>query len=148
MGTFLYTAPEVATGKYDEKCDIYSLGIVLVEMFSNFDTAMERADVLMRLRSEGRVPDEWEESRPVQFKLAKRMVASKAADRPSCGEILTELLQEGLWTKADSTIMAAVFVDLQARIVELEAKLNRKDQEMAELRRLLHENGISHGHIT
>lgn len=147
VGTFLYTAPEVATGKYDEKCDVYSLGIVLVEMFSNFDTAMERADVLMRLRSEGCVPAEWEEARPIQSRLAKRMVALEPADRPSCGEILTELLQEGLWTKVDSTTMATTFVDLKARIVELEAKLNCNDQKMEELQRLLYEKGISHGHM-
>ena len=41
VGTFLYTAPEVATGRYNAKCDTYSLGIVLVEIFSNFTTNME-----------------------------------------------------------------------------------------------------------
>jgi serine/threonine protein kinase len=28
VGTFLYTSPEVATEVYDEKCDVFSLGVV------------------------------------------------------------------------------------------------------------------------
>jgi translation initiation factor 2-alpha kinase 4 len=148
VGTFLYTAPEVATGNYNEKCDVYSLGICLVEMFSNFGTAMERADVLMQLRSEGRVPSEWEEANPVQAQLAKRMVAPEPTDRPSCGEILTEMLQQGLWTRSDSTALATVVADLHARIMELEAILKTKDHKVAELLRLLDAHGVSHEHIS
>lgn len=39
----------MATGRYGEKCDVFSLGIVLVELFSNFTTGMERAAVLGEL---------------------------------------------------------------------------------------------------
>jgi serine/threonine protein kinase len=148
VGTFLYTAPEVATGKYNEKCDVYSLGICLVEIFSNFDTAMERADVLMQLRSEGRVPSEWEDAYLFQAQLAKRMVAPEPTDRPSCGEILTEMLQQGLWTRVDSTVMATAVADMHARIVELEAELKTKDHKVAELLTLLDEHGVSHEHTS
>jgi serine/threonine protein kinase len=33
-GTASYTAPEVKTRKYDTKADIYSLGVIIEEMFN------------------------------------------------------------------------------------------------------------------
>jgi serine/threonine protein kinase len=37
---------ENATVNYDEKCDIYSLGVVLFEMYYPFGSGMERNKVL------------------------------------------------------------------------------------------------------
>ena len=65
VGTTFYRAPEqegfksraTRQGKdtsYDMKADIYSLGVVLFELFSEpFPTYMERAETLSRLRGEG-----------------------------------------------------------------------------------------------
>jgi hypothetical protein len=41
---------------YDEKVDIYSLGIIFFELYYPFSTVMERANVLRDIRLEGRVP--------------------------------------------------------------------------------------------
>ena len=51
-GTPFYSAPEqnVNEGRYDHKADMYSLGVVLFEMFRPpFDTFMERAKALSAL---------------------------------------------------------------------------------------------------
>ena len=50
VGTVFYTANEVATGDYDEKVDMYSLGIIFFEMCYPLATGMERARILNNLR--------------------------------------------------------------------------------------------------
>ena len=51
VGTTLYMSPEQRAGKpYDHKVDIYSAGVLLLEMFHPFDTQMERFHVLMNLQ--------------------------------------------------------------------------------------------------
>ncbi|CAG8506866.1 2265_t:CDS:10, partial [Dentiscutata heterogama] len=55
VGTLLYGAPEVATNpvvgtRYNQKVDIYSLGIILFEIFYKFSTEMERRITILNLR--------------------------------------------------------------------------------------------------
>ena len=53
IGTALYVATEVLTGKgrYNEKIDMYSLGIIFFEMVHPFSTCMERVMILKDLRT-------------------------------------------------------------------------------------------------
>jgi translation initiation factor 2-alpha kinase 4 len=52
IGTVTYAAPEQLSGRtYCVKSDIYSLGIILYEMYNKFTTGMERATSLANLRS-------------------------------------------------------------------------------------------------
>lgn len=142
VGTYLYAAPEVSTGNYSEKCDVFSLGIILVEMFSDFHTGMERVEVLGNLRSEGVLPKDWEAANHFQASLARRMVSKDSKSRPSCMEILGEMLREGILAQPDTGTLADLVTCLQSRVMELEARLKEKDEENAGLRRLLGENEV------
>lgn len=51
-GTFLYSAPEIlASSTCTPLSDIYSLGVIMVELFAAFETGMERAIVLQSIKS-------------------------------------------------------------------------------------------------
>jgi len=129
VGTFLYKAPEIDTGKYSDKCDVYSLGIVLVELFSSFDTAMERAEILINLRH-GKLPDEWTSTHPTQAALALCMLSIDPSERPSCRDLLNKVQP----TPSKS-------------LLRLKQELQKKDKTIQELRQLLDSHGIPHDHI-
>jgi eukaryotic translation initiation factor 2-alpha kinase 4 len=160
VGTYLYKAPEVATGHYTEKCDIYSMGVVLVELLSQFDTAMERAHVLGLLRR-GQLPDDWVAQHPIPAALARRMLATDPAARPSCREILQLLTTAAtgnatphrmLSLSSCSSISASCATvsdeeDLRVRIKHLKAQVESKDRTIMQLRKLLDNHCISHSHV-
>ncbi len=143
VGTYLYRAPEVATGRYNEKCDVYSLGILLVEIFGNFETAMERAKVLGDLKENfslsRRADNDKDASLPFHTRLAYKMIAADPNDRPSCIEILKDLeelcrLQSREDVSASSTL-ARDNLRQQALLIE-------KDREIARLKSILKAHGI------
>ncbi len=60
VGTGFYRAPEqLKSHKYNEKADIYSLGIIMFELFYQFRTAMERADVLKDITANHQLPKDF-----------------------------------------------------------------------------------------
>ncbi|RNA29187.1 eukaryotic translation initiation factor 2-alpha kinase 1, partial [Brachionus plicatilis] len=61
VGTTLYASPEQLNGKiYDLKTDIYSLGIILFELFCPFNTEMERIILIRELKVDQKLPQKME----------------------------------------------------------------------------------------
>ncbi|XP_050296030.1 eIF-2-alpha kinase GCN2 isoform X2 [Anthonomus grandis grandis] len=90
VGTALYVAPEINSASravYNEKVDIYSLGIILFEMsYRPLPTAMERIKVLTKLRmKEVLLPDDFCTKK--QF-LIKWLLNHDIAKRPTSLELL------------------------------------------------------------
>ena len=143
VGTYLYRAPEVATGRYNEKCDVYSLGILLVEIFGNFETAMERAKVLGDLKerfSVSRRDDKEKDALlPFHTRLAHRMIAADPNERPSCAEILEEVDD---FCRLEPRQEFPVSSSLARDYLQQQALLIEKDREIARLRNILKLNGI------
>lgn len=51
--------------------DLYSLGVVVFEMWHPFSTAMERAVLLRELREAGKLPPAWEAAHPQVARLIR-----------------------------------------------------------------------------
>ena len=95
IGTSYYISPEIVQGwaSYDDRVDIFSLGVVTFELWHSFATAMERAVLLSDLRENGRMPVEFEAKHPAVAQLVRWLMAPSPAERPHAVEVLrSELL--------------------------------------------------------
>ena len=93
IGTSVYVAPEVKSsggGNYNEKADMYSLGVCLFEMSHPLPTAMERARTLDALRKEPcEFPTAFDEpEKALQKEITRSLLRHKVCQRPSSQELL------------------------------------------------------------
>ncbi|XP_066496677.1 eukaryotic translation initiation factor 2-alpha kinase 1 isoform X2 [Tiliqua scincoides] len=88
VGTCLYASPEQLQGcHYDFKSDMYSLGVILLELFQPFGTEMERTEVLMDLRNSG-IPLSFSQKWPTQTKYVKLLTSRVPSRRPTASQVL------------------------------------------------------------
>lgn len=102
VGTPLYTSPEQEKGgSYDNKTDIYSLGLIFCEMLCVFGTTHERYQTLTRLREKHELPENIFNRFPRYSEglktLVLKMTRKAPSDRPSAEDLLKEVdcLSEG-----------------------------------------------------
>ncbi|XP_039282122.1 eIF-2-alpha kinase GCN2-like [Nilaparvata lugens] len=95
VGTALYVAPELNTfgvkASYDQKVDIYSLGVIFFEMcYHPVSTAMERLKILTDLRQPDCIfpSDFLEDKKPEQAHVVRWLLNHDACRRPSSQELL------------------------------------------------------------
>ena len=84
VGTIFYRSPEQeAPGEvYDDKADIYALGIILFELFHPFGSASERVALLSELRKERHVPSDFMRWREKGSEMAEeKKVAGKDREK-------------------------------------------------------------------
>uniref|UniRef100_UPI00398F514C eukaryotic translation initiation factor 2-alpha kinase 1 n=1 Tax=Pristiophorus japonicus TaxID=55135 RepID=UPI00398F514C len=92
VGTCLYASPEQLQGShYDFKSDMYSVGIILLELYQPFGTEMERNKTLMALR-EGHISEDFTHRWPVHTKYIKMLTSKTASHRPSAVKMLASEL--------------------------------------------------------
>eukprot|EP00003_Mantamonas_plastica_P022133 TRINITY_DN370_c2_g1_i5.p1 TRINITY_DN370_c2_g1~~TRINITY_DN370_c2_g1_i5.p1 ORF type:complete len:846 (+),score=302.89 TRINITY_DN370_c2_g1_i5:585-3122(+) len=118
IGTMTYAAPEqMESEKYDEKVDVFSCGVILLELYWPTETKMERARLLDNLRNRI-LPEELKQSRPGLCAHILRMTDPDPQNRPCAQELL------------DSDLF-------QDEFLELVSLLKEKDAEIEELRKRL-----------
>ena len=82
-------APEILSSQVcTTKSDIYSLGIILFELLTHFDTAMERVVTLNELKSTGVIPQFFRDQFPSQSLLLEELIAVDTQSRPTAQEVL------------------------------------------------------------
>lgn len=102
-GTPLYTAPEQASDLfYNERTDVYTLGIILFEMLSNFKTMHRRIDKIMMLKDKGQIEESFKNQYPCEAALILKLTERVNDDRPKCWEIF-KLKEFEDWVKELST---------------------------------------------
>ena len=89
-GTGFYIAPEIelANKFYDEKVDIFSLGIVVFELWNSFDTEMERFVTLKELREKSKLPEHFAKAHPEVGQFVAWLLNADPAARPTALEAL------------------------------------------------------------
>lgn len=92
IGTALYVASEVITshGNYNEKVDMYSLGVIFFEMVYPFDTGMERINVIKKLRnSDVEFPSDFDsEKLKTEKKIIRLLLDHDPNKRPTAAALL------------------------------------------------------------
>lgn len=95
VGTELYIAPEVrAEQQYGSKVDIFAVGIIVVELWSHFQTEMERINTLLHVR-DGILPDDMVRNHPMATKLATALLQKDPMLRPGAAEVRFHLTAGG-----------------------------------------------------
>lgn len=91
VGTELYIAPEVRVGQqYGSKVDLFAVGICIVELWSHFETEMERIQTLMHAR-DGILPEHMMNQHPMATKLATALLQKDPMLRPGAAEVCSLL---------------------------------------------------------
>ncbi|EAW12583.1 putative protein kinase (Gcn2) [Aspergillus clavatus NRRL 1] len=93
LGTTYYVAPEmksVSSGHYNEKVDMYSLGIIFFEMCHALPTGMERDQTLRAIREEHHIlPATFQYSdKALQGSIIESLLSHDPKERPSASELL------------------------------------------------------------
>ncbi len=89
VGTPLYLAPEQEQGSnYDSKVDIYALGLILLELFSNFKTIHERNCVFSDLKKKKKLPEEIKRKFKNEAGLILKMTSKDPNERPASDKIM------------------------------------------------------------
>ncbi|CAL8302109.1 unnamed protein product [Lota lota] len=124
VGTFVYAAPEQLEGSYyDSKSDMYSIGVLALELFQPFGTEMERVRTLQNLR-EGGVPDSFCRRWPILAKYVTQLTSRDPGIRPTA----SQLLQSELFNSKDLVIHG-----LQRLVEEQEEEISALRRQISAL---------------
>ena len=94
IGTKYYCSPEQEKEmNYDSKSDMYSLGIIIFEMFYSFSSFIERDKVLRKIKEKHIFPQKFNELKKINIvDLVFRLTDLNPKNRPSAKELLNSTI--------------------------------------------------------
>ncbi|XP_013192995.1 eukaryotic translation initiation factor 2-alpha kinase 1 [Amyelois transitella] len=122
VGTHFYAAPEQLDGQCNPKSDMYSLGIILLEMVQPFSTDMERVKTIEALRK-GQIPANLTANYPKIAHIIGKLVQRRPSKRLDSNQLLEEL--------------QLLSENKDEKIKTLKDELAAKDEEIAHLKLML-----------
>ena len=143
VGTTAYAAPEqLSSGRVDRASDMYSLGIVLWELFTRAGTEMERVVGINKLRDRDRVSVETiSEQWPDIGALVWRLTSREPGERPGAGELMENTFSDKDLSVVERDREVEVLrgtLRLQAtQITKQEQLIAQQNKEIEILRQLL-----------
>lgn len=159
IGTSSYAAPEQLRGggSYNNKADIYSLGIVFLEMLCPFATASERARCIIELRDKHILPPHMPVTYPKDSAVVLWMTNAEPSTRPSADQLLdtVPLFDDGDGLRRPSqgngpdahasgaTTPEAPPAASKASDLQLHRRLAAQEKHIARLEALLHQHNIA-----
>jgi len=114
VGTRIYASPEqwhADKTKFDQRADLFSLGLLFLLFFHPMSTYMEQARIINESK-EGKIPKDLEQELPEISAVIKRMLSINPNDRPTLEFISQSLklpmemnteLSGGLYTKRENS---------------------------------------------
>ncbi|XP_029432304.1 eukaryotic translation initiation factor 2-alpha kinase 1 isoform X3 [Rhinatrema bivittatum] len=124
----------------DLKSDMYSVGIILLELFQPFGTEMERTKILTELRN-GRVSSSFNGQWPIQTKYVNLLTSKVSSQRPTAAH----LLESELFHNTEKVINT-----LQMKVVQQEEEIKKLKEKIQTLLKEKNEpdvNNIKHGSL-
>ncbi|CAH1796982.1 unnamed protein product [Owenia fusiformis] len=134
VGTCTYAAPEQINGtEYNYKSDMYSLGIILYELFQPFTTEMERSHCINMVK-QGKLAEELCSRFPKQVECIVQLLSKEPLLRPSASELLeSELFQSKdqiiLMLKKQTQDQESVINELRRQLKERDSIIHRLSTE-------------------
>ena len=95
-GTLLYMAPEILSGRFDPKSDIYSAGLILLELLYNCSGDLQN---ILNNAKENQFPPPFENTMKFAVPTLKKMLSANVSDRPSSEELLQFLNTNPDWVR-------------------------------------------------
>jgi eukaryotic translation initiation factor 2-alpha kinase 4 len=90
IGTYYYMSPEQETQmNYNQKTDMFSLGIIIFEMYAGMRSVMERDKAFRYIRTNFKVPPEYfDKIHKNAVAMIEKLVSQNPDDRPNADELL------------------------------------------------------------
>jgi len=134
VGTQSYASPEqINDQETSSKSDIYSLGIVFLELLSCFQTVMERYRTIETLRNNNKLPETISRSWPALANVIWMMVAVDQHSRPTATEVLSMLEEYQKLLHVDDESKESTVAELHLVIKDLRRQLAEKNAIIEQL---------------
>lgn len=119
LGTADYSAPEQRSQQvyqYDHRVDIYSLGIILLEMFYPYNARSEFISLIVSIKEHRGLPDNLTNRWPKLAELILQLTSYSPCDRPYSIESISQLFSKAFPCPSDSLLTEPVVCTTTAPI--------------------------------